>query len=409
MTPASSQASSPSGFTFDLSVPQNENPDGLATAHLRKAVVQLPAGIAVSPSAADGLDACAPVNIDVHSSSDPTCPDASKIGTVSIQTPLLADPLQGAIYLATPNDNPSNTLLAIYLVAKGSGVVVKLPGSIMADPVTGQLTATFDNNPQLPFSLLHLVFNGGPRAPLTNPPTCGTYTTNTELTAWSGKVVTSTSSFTINQGANGGPCAAQGFSPGFSAGTTNPAGGKVSPFTLTFSRGDGDQALKDISVSLPPGLLGYISSATLCPDAAANAGTCVDVSKIGSATTAAGPGSNPFYLPGRVYITGPYRGAPFGLSIVVPAIAGPFNLGTVVVRAAIYVDKHTAALRIASDPLPSILQGIPLQIRSVNINVDRPNFMFNPTSCNPMNISATIGSYGGLGAYSRNRFQVGGC
>ena len=415
----SSTAAGPSGFAVDLAVPQNNNPVGLAESELKKAVVTLPQGVTVSPSAADGLGACSVDQIAVTSSAAPTCPDSSKIGSVHIDTPLLASPLVGSIYLAQPTPDQ---LLKIYLVASADGVTIKLPGTINTpDPNSSQLTATFDNNPQLPFSLLHLEFNGGPRASLNNPPTCGTYTTDAQLTAWSGQVVDSKSSFTINQGANGGPCAPLGFAPSFSAGTVNPSAGKASPLTLTFSRGDGDQALKDIAVNLPQGLLGNISAAVLCPDGAANAGTCTDVSKIGTATIAAGPGSTPLYLTagqngksGQVYITGPYGGAPFGLSIVVPAIAGPFNLGPnggqpVVVRAAIFVDRHTSALRIVSDPLPTILRGIPLQIRSVNITVDKPGFMFNPTSCSATNIGATIGSAGGASANVGSRFQVGGC
>jgi hypothetical protein len=400
LQPETRTAGSPSGYAVDLKVPQNDNPSGIATAALKKAVVTLPSGVSVSPSAADGLGACSTDGIGIGSTGEPSCPDSSKIGGVRIDSPLVRDPLVGSIYLAQPT--PSQ-LLKIYLVAEAHGVLVKLPGTIDANPSTGQLTATFDNNPQLPFTDLVLNFKGGPRAPLVNPPTCGTATTTSTFTAYSGQTASSTDSFNVT-----GPCG-QGFAPSFSSGAVTPAGGKNSPFTLTFGRTDRDQTLKDIAVNLPPGLLAYISSATLCPEAAASTGTCADVSKIGSATTAAGPGSNPFYLPGRVYITGPYRGAPFGLSIVVPAIAGPFDLGTVVVRAAIFVDKHTTALRIVSDPLPTILQGIPLQIRSVNITVDRPNFMFNPSNCSASRVAATIDSYGGAAASVSSRFQVANC
>ncbi|MCW2952957.1 MAG: hypothetical protein JWQ48_2127 [Conexibacter sp.] len=400
LRPETTTAGSPSAYAVHLSVPQNDNPFGIATAALKKAVVTLPSGVSVSPSAADGLGACSVDQIGVDSASEPSCPDSSKIGTVRIDSPLLSDPLTGSIYLAQPT---STQLLKIYLVAEAHGVLVKLPGTIDANSSTGQLTATFDNNPQLPFTELLLNFKGGPRAPLVNSPTCGTATTSSSFTAYSGQTASSTDSYEVT-----GPCS-HGFAPTFSAGMVTPAGGNDSPFTLTFSRSDQDQMLGNISVDLPKGLLGRIASAPLCPDTAANAGTCSAVSRIGSTTTAAGPGSNPFNLPGSVYITGPYKGAPFGMSIVVPAIAGPFNLGTVVVRAAIFVDKNTTALRVVSDPLPTILQGIPLQIRSVNITIDRPGFMFNPTDCSPSSINARITSGAGAASNVSSRFQVANC
>ncbi|HEY4276768.1 MAG TPA: hypothetical protein VGM91_01040 [Conexibacter sp.] len=405
-TPTSSTAGQPSGATVDLQVPQNDNPDGVASATLRKAVVRLPQGVAVSPSAADGLDACGVDQIALGSAAAPTCPDASKIGTVSIDTPLLGSPLTGSVYLARQTPD---RLLKIYLVASGDGVTIKLPGDIDADHDTGQVTATFDNNPQLPFSALHIAFNGGPRAPLSSPSTCGTYTTTSEMTAWSGQVVDSSSSFTIDHGAGGGPCQPLGFAPSFAAGTANPAGGQDSSFSLTFGRNDGDQALRDISVAMPKGLLGRIAQVPLCPSAAAANGTCDPGTQIGTVTTAAGPGSDPFYLPGKVFLTDSYNGQPYGLAIVVPAVAGPFDLGTVVVRASIAVDHADASLRIASGPLPSNLMGIPLQIRTVSVNIDRPGFIFNPTNCTPTQVGATIDSQQGATANVSSRFQAGNC
>jgi hypothetical protein len=409
VAPTTTEAGAPTGLDVDIAVPQPQNPDGLATAHLRRAVVTLPAGMAVSPSAADGLGACTPAQITLGGAAAPACPDASKLGTVTIDTPLLASPLRGSIYLAAQNDNPFGSLLALYLVAQGDGVTIKIPGRIAPDAVTGQLTATFDDAPQLPFSKLSLHFDGGSRAVLSNAPTCGRQITTAQMTAWNGKQVASTSGFTLDRGAGDRACGPLGFAPTFAAGTLDNRAGGASPLVVRFARGDADQRLGTIAVDLPPGLLGRISSVALCAERAAAAGTCGPASRVGTATTESGPGARPFALPGTVALTGPYRGAPFGLSIVVPAIAGPLDLGTVVVRAAIFVDPRTTALRIVSDPLPTILQGIPLQLRSVQIAIDRPGFTFNPTSCAPARIAATIGSADGATAAVASRFQAADC
>jgi hypothetical protein len=407
-TPA--RAGEPSGFAFDLNLPQSTDPNAIGEADLRKAVVTLPAGVRISPAAADGLSACSQTQIGIGSSSDPTCPDASKLGTVTITTPLLDQQLTGAMYLATPHDNPFGSLLAMYLVAKGPGVIIKLPGRIDADASSGQLTTTFDDNPQLPFSKLHLAFRAGSRAPLVTPDACGSYTTKAELTSWSGKTVEADSSFSVDQASDGSPCAPSGFAPTFVAGTLSPVAGHSSPLSVAVSRSDREQELRALTVSTPGGVLGDIASRVLCPDSAANAGACIDVSRIGSVTVGAGAGPSPFFITsGRVYITGPYKGAPFGLSIVVPAVAGPFDLGNVVVRAAIFIDRRTAALRVVSDPLPTILQGIPFDLRDVRVVIDRPGFITNPTSCAVKRIAGTITSVEGATAHAASRFQVGDC
>lgn len=420
LQPTVRSANAPTGLDVVLSVPQKSDvvsdatdlyPESgkdaaIPTPPLKDAKVVLPAGMTVSPSSADGLAACTPLQIGLGTNADPACPDASKIGTTRIDTPLLDTPLTGGIYLATQNDNPFGSLLALYLVAKGDGVVIKLPGRIAPDPVTGQLTATFDENPPVPFSKLHLQFKSGPRAPLVTPPTCGVKTTTAEFTAWNVQLPTAqaSDSFTID-----GNCAT-GFNPGFTAGTENPSAGKDSPLITRFTRGDSDEELSTIDISLPNGVLGHIADVDLCSDGQASAGTCGAGSLIGRATVGAGPGSNPFYITdGRVHMTGPYKGAPFGLSIVVRAKAGPLDLGNVIVRAAVHVDKRTAALRVVSDPMPRILQGIPLHIRVVDITVDRPGFMFNPTNCSVMSAGATIRSTGGKAATKSSRFQVGDC
>jgi hypothetical protein len=406
-TPASPGAS---GYTFDLSLPQPNDPSLIGESDLRSATVTLPAGVRVSPSAAHGLQGCSPAQIALASAADPTCPDGSKVGTVRIVTPLLDQPLDGSVYLATPHDNPTKSLLAIYLVAKGPGVTLKLPGSVSADPVTGQLKTTFDNQPQLPFSNLHLEFFGGNRASLTNPPTCGTYTTHAVMVGWSGKTVTSDSSFTTSHDGHGAPCPGPQFAPSFSAGTTNPIAGRHSPLTVTVARSDDDQEIASIdSIGMPDGLLAKIASVPLCANAQSRAGTCGAASQIGTVTTAAGPGPDPFAVSGRVYLAGRYKTAPFSLSVVVPVVAGPFDLGTVVIRSAVFVDRHNATLRVATDPLPTILQGIPLQVRLVNVTIDRPGFVLNPTSCATKQITSTIRSTGGLVSHPSERFQAAEC
>jgi hypothetical protein len=403
-TPTSRAAAGPTGLDVEIKVPQNKPSYGVAPGHVKQVSIALPEGMKVSPSSADGLAACAPSEFGYRTDSAVTCPSASKIGTVRIDTPLLSEPMQGSVYLAKQNDNPFNSLLALYIVAEGSGVTIKLAGRVDPDPVTGRLTTTFDNNPQLPFERLALKLRSGATAPLTNPQQCGDYQSQTTITSWTGKAVTGTTPMTLDQ-----DCHSVGFRPAFSAGTVNPVGGASSTFSLTFARGDHDQELRDITVDLPAGLTGKIASADLCADAAATAGACGEGSRIGSVTTAAGPGSNPFYLPGRAYITGPYKGAPLGMAFVVPAVAGPFDLGTVVVRAAVFVDRRDASLRVVSDPLPRILQGIPLQIRSVTVAVDKPGFMLNPTSCSAKEISGQVSSQLGATAAVRSRFQVGNC
>lgn len=402
--PTEPAAGKPSGYNFDITIPQDLNPDGLGQGHLKKATVRLPQGVAVSPSASAGLEACSPAQISLDTINDPTCPNGSKIGTVRIDTPLLEDPMDGSIYLAQQTENPFRSLLALYIVARGPGVVLKLPGKVEPDPVTGQLTATFDDNPQLPFSRLHLEFTGGPRASLSNPSTCGNYTTVTQLESWSGKTVTSNSSFTINQG-----CTPRGFAPKFAAGMRQAAAGTSSPLDVQISREDSDALLSRVTVDTPPGVTGMIANADLCPEALANAGTCGASSQVGTVQTGAGPGPAPFFLPGKVFITGPYKGAPFGLSIVVPAKAGPFDLGTVVVRAAINVDRRDTSLSVVADPMPTILQGIPLQVRKISISMDKPGFMVAPTSCRASSVDGQITSPDGLSAAVRSRFQVGSC
>jgi hypothetical protein len=413
--PTNANADTPAGLDVDISLPQDGllNPQGIGTSDLKKAVVALPEGVSVSPSAADGLGACSLAQIGLSNGAPAGCPDSSKLGTVEIDTPLLNEPLKGSVYLGKQAENPFGSLIALYIVVEGHGVILKLPGRVDLDPVTGRIVTTFDNNPQLPFDHLKLNFKAGPRSPLVNPHACGSYETTAEFTPWSGNPpVTVNSSFEITSGPGGGPCPSPGqaFAPRFAAGTTNNQAGAFSPFSLTFTRADGEQQLGGVSLKMPLGLLGTLSTVSLCPEPQASRGSCPAGSEMGSVTAGAGAGANPFYVTGgKVFLTSGYKGAPFGLSIVVPAVAGPFNLGTVVVRASIAVDPQTAQLTVSSDPLPTILDGIPLDLRTVNVSVDKPGFIFNPTNCDPMSLTGTLtGGSGGIEPVS-NSFQVTNC
>jgi len=408
--PETTAADSPSGLEVGLQIPQDEEPGTLATPPLKTAVVALPAGLAVNPSAAGGLAACSPSQIALGTNDQPACPEASKIGAVELTTPLIGGVLQGSLYLASQGENPFHSLLALYLVVDDptTGIVVKIPAQVTPDPVTGQLTATFDQLPQFPFSDVKLHVFGGPRASLSTPEACGTYSTNGTLTPWSapdsGPPVNTADSFQIESGC------VSGFNPSVTADTINNQAGAFSPFEATFSRTDQDQNLSEVSVRTPPGLLGLLKSVERCPEPQASQGACGPNSLIGHATVGVGTGPDPFYVQdGQVFLTGPYRGAPFGLSVVVPAVAGPFNLGTVVVRAAIDVDPLTAQITVTSDPLPRILQGIPLDVRAANITIDRPGFIFNPTSCEPLSVNGTLTSTQGAQAAVSSHFQAANC
>jgi hypothetical protein len=453
------QAGAPSGYGVDLKVPQGDDryPD-LATSAIRDVTVNFPEGVSISPSAANGLAGCqaqGPEGINIGSgvlndegqdTQDPEatelgaghpggntspyddalyhtapghCPTASTIGTVEITTPLLSTPLLGHMYLAQPTcggaAQPPCTLASatdgelygVYLEAAGSGAIIKLKGTIAANSSSGSLTATFDENPQLPFSELKVGVDGGPRAPLANPQGCATYTTSTDLIPWGAPETSeliSPSGFAIDQG-----CAAHGFTPSFTAGTTSSQAGAYSPFTLTFARQDGEQDLHSIEQTLPPGLLAKLAGVPQCGNTEASAGTCPQSSEIGTVTVGAGPGSDPYYVQGHIYLTGPYNNGPFGEVVEIPAVAGPFNLGTVVVRGSIRINPTTAQATIVSDPFPSILDGIPLQVKTVNVMLNRAGFTFNPTSCTSQKVTGAISSTEGATAGVSSPFTAVNC
>jgi hypothetical protein len=464
--PDVSNASSSSGLNVHVNVSQKaaQNPTGVAESTLRDTTVALPPGVAVNPSGADGLEACSeglggfhgfaefspafepgdqtatfsPVLLGELQPGVSFCPDGSKIGTAELKTPLLSDTLKGSVYLATPapngeeGQNPSNSLIAMYMMIEDpvSGTAVKIPFKVqlcqsagqvisgMTCQATGQIITTAHNTPQLPFEDLQLHFFGGERAPLATPSHCGTYTTLASFTPWSGNAPVNTSaSFQVGHGPGGGPCSGQSlpFNPSLTGGSSNIQAGGFTPFTMTMSREDGEQNLQAISLKMPPGLSGLLTGVKLCGEAEANAGICGADSEIGETTVSVGVGSNPFSVKGgRVYITGPYKGAPFGLSIVNPADAGPFHLGKVIVRAKIEVDPITTALTITSDnkgdfKIPQYIKGIPLQIKHVNVTITRPGFTFNPTSCNHMQIGGSLSSAEGASQTVAVPFQAHDC
>ncbi len=426
--PDTAAAETPTGLHLDLKIAQSERPGTLATPPLRHVRLTLPAGLTVDPSLAGGLRACSAAQVgwkgggSASFTAEPvTCPDASKIGTVELTTPLLGRVLDGSIYLAAQNENPFHSLLAAYIVVDDptTGVVVKIPGDLTPNPLTGQITASFDQIPQLPISELKIRLFGGARGDLATPEGCATYTTTSDLEPWSapesGPDATPSDSFPIDSGC------ISGFAPAFSAGTVNPQAGAYSPFTLSFSRNDSDEGLAGLTAVLPRGLLAKLAGVGECSDAQIaaaegasgtaehSAASCPASSLLGSATAAVGPGALPYSIAGIAYLTGPYKGAPYGLAIVVPALAGPFDLGTIVIRQALYVAPNDAHITDVSDPLPSIRDGIPLRIKRVVLTLDRPGFTVNPTSCAPSAVTATATSATGAQAPLSSRFQAADC
>jgi hypothetical protein len=421
---------SPAGATVEADLPHQTKSAGLdqETSHLRTATVALPAGMGLNPSAANGLEACTDAQFGRGTrNTSNSCPAASKIGTVSIETPPLPEEaLTGNVYLGTQlsRDPASGDEYRIFVEARSDryGVITRLIGHTSANPQTGQLSTTFAENPQVPFSSFRLTFNGGPRAPLTSPPTCGPNTATSAITPWStaqGGVppgepegpstkppAAPSGEFTLTEAPLGGPCpqtlAARPFAPGFGAHVVKAKAGAYSPFEVDLARSDGSQELKGVEVTLPPGLTAKLAGVRYCPEsaiaaAAANAGaaeaaspSCPSSSRIGTASVAAGSGPEPFHITGKAFLAGPYHGAPLSLVVVTPATAGPFDLGAVVVRVALFVDPSTAQVHAVSDPIPHVFGGALLDIRSVAVNLDRPKFSLNPTNCSPMSVLANL-------------------
>jgi hypothetical protein len=418
VTPTSTATSSPTGMNVKLSLPQTRNPDGLAQADLKKAVVTLPEGMSINPSSADGLEACDDAHLHLASSTPADCPDGSKIATVLLHTQLIPNPIEGAVYIRPQNSSDPGSgemfRMVIELRDDAHGLDFKIPGHIAADPVTGRLTSTFDGNPQFPFEDISLQFKSGARAPLSTPVSCVAQTTEASLYSWArpDEATGRSSSFQLTSGPGGTPCpgAVLPFNPGLNAGVSDVEAGAFTSFLTTFTRSDADQHMQGVSVTMPKGLLGSLVGLPLCGEAQANAGSCGAASQIGTVTAGAGTGPTPFYTTGgKVFMTGPYKGAPYGLSVVVPTKAGPFDLGTVVVRAKVEVDPRTAQLTVTSDPLPQVVSGVPVDLRAVNVTIDRPGFVFNPTNCARSNVTGIITGVQGSTANVSEAFQVTNC
>jgi hypothetical protein len=430
ISPDTSQADTPAGLTAEVKPSLGGLLEGNSpsSADIKNTTVTLPVGMVINPGQAAGLQACQPSQENLSSDQPPTCPLASKVGTVEIETPLLKDTLKGNVYvLAQSNGQPGEPLnlqshppsLQILVAASADGVNVKLVGNVRLNEATGQLTTTFTETPQLPFSDFRLSFSGGAQAALDTPTLCGTYTTNADFTPWSTPFhadILTTDNFSILSGPGQGPCVSSlPFSPELVAGATTDQAAGFTNFSLLLTRGDGQQRISTLRFNTPKGLLGMISKIPLCQEPQAAAGTCPASSQIGHTVVEAGPGPYPLVVPqpgqppAPIYLTGSYKGAPYGLSIAVPVIAGPFNLGTVVVRSTINADPRTAQLTITTDPLPSILDGVPSDLRTINAVIDRPGFMFNPTNCDPQSFSGTAFSTEGATAGISSHFQVGSC
>jgi len=450
-----SAASSPTGLDVDVHVPQNAvlNNESLAESAVKAITVALPQGVVVNPSGSDGLQACSESLVGFQGYSEVQgagqvsrfterlpeplapgvnfCPDASKIGSVEISSPLLpaGQHVKGSVYLAIQDQNPFGSLIGIYIVAEDpiSGTVIKLPGEVHLSE-SGQLISTFPYSPQLAFEDAEVHFFGGERAPLGTPAHCGSYTTTATFAPWSAnQPATSQSTFDITSGPNGTPCPPQSlpFAPILTAGTTNPQAGAFSELSTTIGREDGNQDLRSVSLQMPPGVSGILTGVALCPEAQANAGTCPEASKIGETTVSAGLGSDPVSVTGgRVYITQSYKGAPFGLSITNPVKAGPFDLENtatnhpacdcVVVRAKVEIDPLTAQLKVSTDKegpysIPHMIEGIPVQIKRVNVLINRPGFTFNPTNCSALSLTGSIESDEGASKALAVPFQAANC
>ncbi len=436
LIPTNHEADTPTGLGVELKMPLDGvlSNTGVSQANLDTVTVTFPKGMSINAAAADGLQACTLAQVKLHSNAADECPESSRLGTIEIDTPLIRETLHGSIYAAAQNDNPFSTPIGLYMVfsSKRDGVTVKIAGKVVPDPVSGQLVSTFTENPEWPFSRLALHFTSGPRAPLVNPPKCGTYAIHSEFSPWSAvnpanptadEIVSQDSSYEVTSGPNGSPCPTDPLAPRLKAGLKTPQAGSKSPFVFTLSRDDGTQRFSKIDVTTPKGLTASLKGVPYCSDAvlagissAEETGrpemanpSCPAASQVGTSQAGAGSGPFPFYAPGRVYLAGPYKGAPVSLAIVTPAVSGPFDLGNVVVRNPLYIDPVTSQVKTESDPIPTTLHNIVLNVRDIRVALDRPNFTQAPTNCEPMAVDAHVSGLEGGDARLSNRFQVGGC
>jgi hypothetical protein len=447
LQPTSKAAGGPTGLDVSLEVPQRDDTvdeakklyeqngfvKAIPTPPLKKAVVTFPKGMTVNPSAAQGLASCSPAQIGLGTNSPVTCPDASQFGTLEVETPILppGEQPEGFIYVAEPFNNPFSSFLSLYLVVQepNRGILVKVAGRAELDPNDGQITFTFDDLPQLPLEATTMKIKGGLRAGIVNPQTCGTKTIEADFYSWHDPQTPHhvTSKYEITHNPDGSPChpnlSDRPFDPSLSGGTVNNAAGAFSPFDIQFTRTDEDQELLAVEGKAPPGLLASIKGVGRCTDAAIaaaanpertgteeiNSPSCPADSLVGTVDAGAGTGQVLTYVPGKVYLAGPYKGAPLSGVAIVPAVAGPFDVGVVVTRAPAYINPQTAELKVVTDSLPQIFKGVLLRVRDIRVHLDRPNFVLNPTNCEPFAITGLMSSTEGKTKSGGSRFQAADC
>jgi hypothetical protein len=414
--PDTAHADTPAGFTVQLAEPQ----EGLSTtgiltvSDLGDTTVALPPGMAVNPGRLAGLEACQPAEAGLGSEAPPSCPAASVIGEAEIETPLVKNPLKGSVYVLASSPPAIELLVAVV----GEGVNLKFPATLRLNEATGQMTLALDETPELALASLKISFAGGAHAAFVTPLTCGVYTMGTDFSPASSPFVEDvlrTDSFAVQSGPGSAPCGAPSFDPVMTAGSSTDQAGGYGSFSVLLEREDGQQRISSLQFKLPPGLLGMIGGVSLCGEPQAAEGSCPQASQIGHAVLGAGPGPYPLFIPqpGKpapaIYLTGPYQGAPYGLSIVLPLQAGPFDLGTRVIRAGVEVDPQTGQLVVTLGALPDVVEGIPLDLRTISMILNRPEFIFNPTDCAPADVSGSVSSVEGVTAAVETHFQLGSC
>jgi len=406
--PTNHRAAAPTGLDMTLRLPASEGVNVLEPAQVRDIRIDLPRGLATNPGSADGLGTCSVEDVRFGKREDAHCPDAAKLASTEFEIPALPRRMKGAIYLREPE--PGNPF-RIWVVADDLGAHVKLAGQLQLDKATGQIKSVVLDAPQAPVREVKLLFKSGFRAPLLNPQSCGAYLSHYEFTPWSGNpAVKGDTQMSIDEG-----CDTGGFAPKLSAGATDPAAGQHSPFLFTLTREDGEQNPATLSLSLPPGLVATLTGVARCEGQAAETGACPPNSRIGKVVTAVGAGAAPLWVPqpGKrptaFYLGGPYKGAPLSTIAVVPAQAGPFDFGDEVVRNAIYVDPTTGQVTARSDPLPQIIEGVPIAYRAIHVDLDRENFTLNPTSCKEKLTTAAVTSSKGAFATATSRFRAAEC
>jgi hypothetical protein len=410
-------ADTAAGLTVNVKSPQEGllSATGLGSSNIQGTSVLLPEGLVLDPNRAEGLASCPLAESGIGTEGSPSCPATSQVGTLQVSTPILPDTIEGGVYVL-PSSPPDLDLL---LSGYADGTYLKMVGVVALNEATGRVTLSFPDAPLLPFSDVRVSLSGGAQAALVTPAACGVYVASSDTTPWVTPAVGDafeTGSIEIASEPSGGACVRPlPFSATLTAGSSNDGAGDFASFSMLIERPDGQQRLAAFQFTAPPGLLGMFSSVPVCGEPQASQGACPAGSQVGHAILGAGPGGYPLYLPAPgqpqipVYLTGPYEGAPYGLAIVVPFLAGPFDLGTKVLRARIEVDPATAQLKVTSDPLPTILKGVPLDLRTIDAVIDRPAFMFNPTDCSPASFQGSASSVEGATVALATPFQVGSC